>query len=175
MASRVLRLSTMSRPAWYVIVSAGMLLSDINPPKHEAPAPRPIQLRDQHDHGFSSPEPSSHASSFGQNSGLSGSSLGGGTTSTSFASLTDLKEVNAPNSPFQVESDDPAVSPSQTSFGNDSLQGIGGDLYPPEQEHLLDLGCSSDPSAQDQSADSGENNTAQADGTVKIGEKESKK
>ncbi|KAF7508114.1 hypothetical protein GJ744_009555 [Endocarpon pusillum] len=111
------------------------------------------------DNGSPSRETSSDASSFGQNSRISESSL----------------DVNAPNSPTQVEDDDPAASPFQTSFGNDYLQGIGGDSYPPGQEHLLDLSYSSDPSAQAQSTDSGENNAAQADGTVKFGENKSKK
>ncbi|ERF73682.1 hypothetical protein EPUS_00935 [Endocarpon pusillum Z07020] len=115
-------------------------------------------MQNSDDNGSPSREPSSDASSFCQNSRTSESSL-----------------VNAPDSPTQDESDDSVISPLQKSFGNDSLQGIGGDLYPPGEEHLLGLSHSNDSSAQDQSADSGENNAAQADGTVKIGENESKK
>lgn len=132
-------------------------------------------MQNSDDNGSPSREPSADASSFGQNSRTSESSLGRWPTSISSCITNQSKEVNAPNSPTQVENDDPAGSPFQTSCGNDFLQGIGGNLYPPGQEHLLDLGCSSDPSAQDQSADSGENNAAQANGTVEIGENESKK
>lgn len=131
-------------------------------------------MQNSDDNGSPSREPSSDALSFGQNSRISESSLGRWPTSTSSGITNRSKEVNAPNSPTQVENDDPAVSPSQTSFGNDSLQGIGGNSYPPGQEYLLGLGYSSDPSAQDQLADSGENNAAQADGTVNAGENESR-